>query len=108
TRCPARGRGGGASWAESAGSVRQGAGRREAERLQRRSPAAWSPFGSTGSGLRRWRASARFGAEEREGDHVPDGGLVGQHHDHPVDSHPEAGGGGHAVLQGPDVVLVVV
>src|SRR5690349_1712242 len=81
------------------------------------------------SGSRRWRqatnhskpravALRRTGCPEAgvtslrphqwEEDDVADGGLVGEQHGQAVHPDALAGGGGHAQLQGPAVVLVVV
>ena len=46
--------------------------------------------------------------EQREEDHVADGGRVREHHREAVHAHAEAGRGRHAVLERANVVLVVV
>src|SRR3990172_9789634 len=47
-----------------------------------------------------------FGLELGEEDALPDGGLVGEEHGQQVYAHAQAPGGGHAILQGLEEVLV--
>lgn len=49
-----------------------------------------------------WDASLHEG----EGDDVTDGGAVGEQHDQAVHPNTQAAGGGHAVLQSSDEVIV--
>src|SRR5512137_36584 len=84
----------------------------------RRSPRkTWPSPATTGAPMTAAAASAKdrqekTGArsllprlEEGEQDHVADRRRVGEQHGHPVDADALAGGGRHAVLEGPDEVL---
>src|SRR5579859_467268 len=63
--------------------------------------------GSSGTAGRCGAPTRRsFRSEHRKEDHVPDVGPVGEEHDQPVDAEPDPAGGGHAVLEGAEVVLV--
>src|SRR5690606_36651502 len=65
----------------------------------------------TGTGARTGTGTGtalRLRAHVGEQEHVADGGDAGEGHDQAVDADAEAAGGGHAVLQGADVVGVVV
>src|SRR5690606_31834082 len=58
-------------------------------------------------GRRSW-TSAGVRLEQREKNDVPDARRVGEDHRQSIDADALTGGRRHAVLEGPDVVLVVV
>ena len=60
-------------------------------------------LGSSGTGL-----ETLLGLHVREQQHVADGSLVGEQHDHAVDTDADATRGRHTVLEGTHVILVVL
>src|SRR3954463_10763045 len=66
------------------------------------------PRAAVSNGYQLLRALGRLRPHLREKNYIADAGAVGQEHHQPVDAKARARGGRHAVLEGADVIGVVV